>query len=114
MATTGSDYAGDDLDGDGLGAILIPHNSSGDIAIGGDYLPLVKPVPSSVFDTDSGTYPGMMGTHCGTIITCMEFRDANGRNYHDWIPTSNSAVVVIKSHYFFGNAFFFGDVFLYI
>ena len=36
-----SDYAGEDLDEDGLGDTLIPYNSSGNIQSGGDYLPLV-------------------------------------------------------------------------
>ena len=46
-----SDYTGEDLDGDGLGDTLVPYNSSGDIATGGDYHPLMKiwtptPTPS--------------------------------------------------------------------
>nr|QNO55602.1 hypothetical protein JLLEDACL_00001 [Methanosarcinales archaeon ANME-1 ERB7] len=36
-----SDYAGKDLDGDGLGDTLIPYNSSGNITEGGDYHPLL-------------------------------------------------------------------------
>ena len=39
-----SDYAGEDLDGDGLEDTLLPYNSSGNIANGGDWLPLVKAV----------------------------------------------------------------------
>ena len=38
-----SDYAGKDLDGDGLGDTLLPYNSSGDIIVGGDYHPLTMP-----------------------------------------------------------------------
>ena len=38
-----SDYAGDDLDEDGLGDTMLPYNSSGNIANGGDYLPLTMP-----------------------------------------------------------------------
>jgi len=48
-----SDYAGKDLDGDGLGDTLIPYNSSGNVANGGDYLPLVpvqKPTVSITTD----------------------------------------------------------------
>ena len=48
-----SDYAGKDLDGDGLGDTLIPYNSTGNIANGGDYLPLVpvqKPTVSIATD----------------------------------------------------------------
>jgi len=37
-----SDYNGSDTDGDGLGDISVPYNSSGNIVNGGDWLPLVK------------------------------------------------------------------------
>ncbi|MCW7077073.1 MAG: right-handed parallel beta-helix repeat-containing protein, partial [Candidatus Syntrophoarchaeum sp.] len=52
-----SDYAGEDLDGDGLGDTLLPYNSSGDIG-GGDDRPLVIPEdPCEIYDTN-GT-PGI-------------------------------------------------------
>ena len=41
-----SDYAGEDLDEDALGDTRIPHNCSGLIIQGGDYLPLVVVVPN--------------------------------------------------------------------
>ena len=41
-----SDYAGTDTDGDGLGDTLLPHDSSGSIINGGDFLPLVIPPDS--------------------------------------------------------------------
>jgi len=59
-----SDYEGDDLDGDGLGDI--PYDISE--GINKDYLPLVKATAPSVFDTGTGTYPSIAGTHNGTII----------------------------------------------
>ncbi len=37
-----SDYAGWDIDGDGLGNTRVPYNSSNNISNGGDYLPLTK------------------------------------------------------------------------
>ena len=43
-----SDYAGKDLDGDGLGDTLIPYNSSGGILNGGDLLPLTLPTPEAL------------------------------------------------------------------
>lgn len=36
-----NDYTGQDIDGDGIGDTKTPYNSSGNIAYGGDYLPLV-------------------------------------------------------------------------
>ncbi|MDD5614815.1 MAG: carboxypeptidase regulatory-like domain-containing protein [Candidatus Methanoperedens sp.] len=39
-----SNYSGIDTDGDGLGNTSLPYNSSGAIANGGDYLPLIIPV----------------------------------------------------------------------
>jgi uncharacterized repeat protein (TIGR01451 family) len=36
-----SDYAGKDINGDGLGDTLLPYNSNGNIIAGGDYHPLV-------------------------------------------------------------------------
>ena len=52
-----SDYAGNDTDGDGLGDTMIPYNSTGNIANGGDYLPLV-PVqkPTVSITTDKFSY----------------------------------------------------------
>jgi len=58
-----SDYAAVDTDGDGLGDT--PYDISG--GSNKDYLPLVKATAPSVFDTDTGTYPSIMGVHNGTI-----------------------------------------------
>ncbi len=43
-----SDYAGKDTDGDGLGNTMLPYDSSGEIANGGDYLPLFVRLPFAV------------------------------------------------------------------
>ncbi len=53
-----SDYAGSDTSGDGLGDTLLPYDSEGQIANGGDYLPLVKPVespkPAAIYTVNNG------------------------------------------------------------
>jgi len=49
-----SDYAGKDLDEDGLGDTLLPYNSSGNITNGGDWLPLVKVEEEPYTKTDVG------------------------------------------------------------
>ena len=46
-----SDYAGNDTDEDGLGDTLLPYNSSGNISVGGDYLPLAPLHPVHNIDT---------------------------------------------------------------
>ena len=50
-----SDYDGNDTDGDYLGDTDIPYNSSSNISIGGDYLPLIIPNrrPTMVFIPDA-------------------------------------------------------------
>jgi parallel beta-helix repeat protein len=58
-----SDYAGNDTDYDGLGDTLVPYNSTGNIATGGDYLPLVPGAAVynlTISSTDGGnvTVPG--------------------------------------------------------
>ena len=50
-----SDYAGEDLDGDGLGDTLLPYNSSGDIQNGGDWHPLVFKPAKTIYVPDD--YP---------------------------------------------------------
>jgi parallel beta-helix repeat protein len=62
-----SDYAGEDLNDDGLGDTLLPYNSSGSIQNGGDWLPLTEvgiiapptitsfSPPSPVSDTEGAT-----------------------------------------------------------
>jgi len=58
-----SDYAGEDLDDDGLGDT--PYDIPG--GTNKDYLPFVKSA-LPIFDTGPGTYPSIMGTHEGKII----------------------------------------------
>jgi len=48
------DYSGSDADGDGLGDTLLPYNSSGNIRIDGDWLPLVKAEKEPYTKTDVG------------------------------------------------------------
>ena len=44
-----SDYSGNDTDGDGIGDTELPYNASGNITLGGDYLPLSSGTSSSPF-----------------------------------------------------------------
>ncbi|MBW2984055.1 right-handed parallel beta-helix repeat-containing protein [Candidatus Woesearchaeota archaeon] len=68
-----SDYAGEDTNDDGLGDTLLPYNSNGDIATGGDYLPLVMEVagaPCTDNDGDGYFIEGMVP--CGTEVDCND------------------------------------------
>ncbi len=61
-----SDYSGVDSDGDGIG----DDPYLGILDLGGtgvDYLPLVRQTGEG-FDTGSGSYPTIMGTHNGTLM----------------------------------------------
>ena len=48
-----SDYDGADLDGDGLGDTLLPHNCIGRIRIGGDYHPLIKSIAEPIINVSA-------------------------------------------------------------
>ncbi len=65
MGNYWSDYNGSDSDNDGIGDTHFNIDSHQ------DYRPLMLPwenyFASSVFDTEVGTYPSIMGTHTGTI-----------------------------------------------
>ena len=64
------DYAGDDLDGDGLGDTLLPYNSSGNIANGGDYLPLVQVGVAGIIKINNWTLSptGARGTSISATV----------------------------------------------
>jgi parallel beta-helix repeat protein len=49
------DYTGNDTDGDGLGDTQLPYNSSGNIASGGDYLPLISDLTNPLISFVSPT-----------------------------------------------------------
>lgn len=75
-----SDYNGIDINDDGLGDILLPYNSAGNITYGGDWLPLAVP-GFAVFDTGEGTYPSIHGTHSGTITPFYDIDVSNLYTY---------------------------------
>lgn len=64
-----SDYSGSDLNGDGLGDTLVPYDSSGNIANGGDYLPLTEPGPSIKIYTDKSAYKAGNRMHVGLNVS---------------------------------------------
>jgi parallel beta-helix repeat protein len=72
-----SDYAGEDTNEDGIGNTLLPYNSSGNIRIGGDWLPLT-PTNVSV-ETSTGTGTAAFSTDSG------QFADINGVD-EDYLP----------------------------
>jgi len=63
-----SDYAGEDLDGDGLGDTLLPYDSFGCIINGGDYLPLVPVRPTISIYTDKTSYTAGERMHLGLDV----------------------------------------------
>ena len=60
-----NDYVGSDTDGDSIGDTLIPYNGSGNIRIGGDYLPII--LTDVTPPTVSLTYPNGGESVNGTI-----------------------------------------------
>jgi len=71
-----SDYAGRDLDGDGLGDTLLPHNCTGNITSGGDYHPLsidVVVIPTTGLVTTEGggndTFVVMLNNEPTALVT---------------------------------------------
>jgi hypothetical protein len=75
-----SDYTGQDLNRDGIGDTNLPYNSNGNIATGGDYLPLAIPVPPSC-EGDGGFC--IMGSW-GCIRAC---KSEGKRGYCETWPT---------------------------
>ncbi|HII01031.1 TPA: hypothetical protein HA351_05045 [Methanosarcinaceae archaeon] len=79
-----SDYEGIDTDWDGLGDTLLPYNSEGQIASGGDYMPLVTPAgPAPAIQATVDINPGVLNPKSkGNWITayielpaCYDVRD---------------------------------------
>ena len=67
------DYLGEDTDGDTIGNNFLPYNSSNNISIGGDYLPL----KISQYG-DGGTTGGGGGAGCTSIWSCGQYGDCIG------------------------------------
>lgn len=59
-----SDYTGPDLNGDGLGDTLLPHNSSSNIVKGGDFCPLV----GQLIDVKPGSDPNSINVKSMGVI----------------------------------------------
>jgi len=76
-----NDYLGIDGNGDGLGDTELPHNSSGNIQTGGDWLPLTElgwdiGPPSIIDNTPSDAYTGDPFTFNATIVDDHEVSSA--------------------------------------
>jgi parallel beta-helix repeat protein len=74
-----SDYAGKDTDGDGLGDTMLPYDSSGEIANGGDYLPLTGLLPFNVNINISGT-PMIAHANSNIFVEFTNFSSGNPYN----------------------------------
>ena len=72
-----SDYRGQDLDEDGLGDTILPHNSTGGIEYGGDSHPLVPPSPDFNITTVSAMVTVKMGA---TEVLTVTLDAKNGFN----------------------------------
>ncbi|MCZ7384959.1 MAG: right-handed parallel beta-helix repeat-containing protein [Candidatus Methanoperedens sp.] len=72
-----SNYAGVDINGDGLGDTLIPYNNSGNIINGGDYLPLTHVQTVLFVQSSTGQGPVFFSTDAGTIenLTAVNVSD---------------------------------------
>jgi parallel beta-helix repeat protein len=89
-----SDYAGKDTDGDGLGDTMLPYDSSGEIANGGDYLPLIAPLPFAVHISISGK-PIIAHTNSNILVEFTNF--SSGDPYNISINAPNGTRVYYEN-----------------
>jgi parallel beta-helix repeat protein len=90
-----NDYTGEDTDVDGLGDTLLPHNSSGNIQNGGDWLPLVQ-VDVSIVSITPQTQQIHLGNISTVNITLDEAQDGLS-GYNLTVSLSNASVAEILS-----------------
>jgi len=90
-----SNYAGKDTDRDGLGDTMLPCNSSGRIANGGDYLPLTVPIP---FAFNISGIP-VIGHVTSNILNVEYTNSSSGEAYNISIiaPNGTSVTSSLKS-----------------
>jgi len=92
------DYAGSDIDSDGIGDTLLPYNASGQIATGGDYLPLVYPnnPPTQTQPLLNSTTGNNLTTDNLTVYNQSTY-DADGdsvKNIINWYKNDTSISVL--------------------
>ena len=89
-----SDYAGKDTDGDGLGDTLLPYDSSGEIANGGDYMPLIVPLPF-VVNINIGGVPLIAHANSSFLVEFTNF--SSGDPYNISINAPNGTRVYYEN-----------------
>jgi len=82
-----TDYTGMDTDGDGLGNTDLPYASSGNIWIGGDYLPLIDTIPPNYLTTsDSSPVNAVLNvTWIDNVQVNTSILEVDGVNYTDLV-----------------------------
>ncbi|HEC89586.1 MAG TPA: PKD domain-containing protein, partial [Thermoplasmatales archaeon] len=97
-----NDYGGADNDADSLGDTLLPYNSSGGIANGGDYHPLVP----NVFYVDDDFDSSAIGWHICKWDNIQDAIDnaSNGYTIYIWNGTYTENVTVDKTVSIIGNS----------
>jgi hypothetical protein len=99
-----SDYEGEDTDGDKLGDTLLPYNCSGKIKKGGDYLPLVMPLPPKEVLWEKNITINLAEGETKNIVSevpASVFQDVTGKQKLTTTLYSNTTQIINISDPFF-------------